>query len=412
VALSGWSGVHEKSEAVPDLASAMGDGVPREVPMADPVGDLRAATVDLPEEPGSEALSFPRTAHVVWDTRSGEMKVKVPVASGERTTLWVRVGDGESGDLIALARPQPDPHGGALASTVVPSGGSLGDLYVDVTNEPLSVIGSSRHRARRRASRLEGHAARLRGAGRHREARKFAEQAGLIRASLGDTSRPASKRVGSNRWWSLVVVALLVVIGALLGRNQTEVSTEPALPPVANVRILALEQESTSFAGEFPYGLSVVPGSSAEVLEFQLYDQVRFAYAGGAIENPVEAMYQCRGSIGSSTGASAGAVTAPFDVIVLGSDDPSRARELLDDDQWTAEEVFARESGSTSMLANIPEDCRQDEPDGTVYQVSRQIYGVENVSLDRSPPRYLVVRLMRPDGSAIEWTSTNVVKVD
>jgi hypothetical protein len=184
------------------------------------------------------------------------------------------------------------------------------------------------------------------------------------------------------------------------------------LPPVANVRILALEQGSTSFAGEFPYGLSVVPGSSAEVFEFQLYDQVRFAYAGGAIENPVEAMYQCRGSIGSSTGASAGAVTAPFDVIVLGSDDPSRARELLDDDQWTAEEVFARESGSTSMLANIPEDCRQDEPDGTVYQVSRQIYGVENVSLDRSPPRYLVVRLMRPDGSAIEWTSTNVVKVD
>ncbi|NCZ70866.1 MAG: hypothetical protein EBY80_12025, partial [Actinobacteria bacterium] len=141
------------------------------------------------------------------------------------------------------------------------------------------------------------------------------------------------------------------------------------------------------------------------------YDQVQFAFAGGSIENPVEALSQCRGTIGSSTGASVGAVSAPVELIVLGSDDRSRALDLLTIDDWDDDEVFGRFSGMTSMIANTTEDCRTDSANDAVFQITRQIYDVESVTLERTPARYLVVRLMKPDGTAIEWNSTGVVTV-
>ena len=401
----------ERTNMIPELESALGDGVPREVPVADSGRNLRAATVNLPEESGSEYLPEPRTARVAWDPRTGELKVKFSVTPGHRTSLWVRVGEGESGDLIALARPVPDAEGGAIASTIVPSKGSLGDLYIDVTDEPLAMIGSSRLRARRRAARLEGHAARLEARGRNTEARRFATHAEQIRRSLGDTSGPTEVAHARNRWWILLVLSLCAVIGVLLTRNEP--SPEPAVgfPVVTGPRVLALEEGATNFSGDYPFSLAVDSVSSDGALAFQLYDQVQFAFAGGSIENPVEALSQCRGTIGSSTGASVGAVSAPVELIVLGSDDRSRALDLLTIDDWDDDEVFGRFSGMTSMIANTTEDCRTDSANDAVFQITRQIYDVESVTLERTPARYLVVRLMKPDGTAIEWNSTGVVTV-
>ena len=65
----------------------------------------------------------------------------------------------------------------------------------------------------------------------------------------------------------------------------------------------------------------------------------------------------------------------------------------------------------TSLIANTTEDCRQDSANGAVFQITRQIYDVESVTLERTPARYLVVRLTKPDGTAVEWNSTGVVTV-
>lgn len=397
-----------KRPDVPALASALGDGAPREIPAPDGAEELRAATVELPEESGAENLSEPRTARIVWNQSTGEMKVQIPLRPGSRSTLWVRVGDGESGDLIALARPERVGDRDPIASTIVPTGRGLGELYVDVTDEPLAVIGSSRLRTRRRAARLEAHAARLTSEGRGSQASAYAAHAAELRRSLGDVSRPRKSR---RSWWMIPVIIALLAVIAVLAADGEQPAAPVGLPQVTDVRVLAYEAGRVAFSGPYPYSVVAAEIVERTSLKVQVYDQAVFVFGGGSISDPIVALDACEGTIGSSTGASAGGYSIPISLIVLGSDDRSRTTELLSAESWKEDEVIGRLETMTVMTGNLTEGCLPADGDVPVRQVTRQVYGVESIPLKAETPRFLVVRIVQPDGSALAWSSDDVISV-
>lgn len=409
----------------PNLANVSADGVPREVPSGAP--DLRAAFVDLPEQSGVEAIVEPRTAKVAWNPRSGEFRVQFAVVPGRSTSLWVRVAEGESGDLLALARPVSTEDGVATASTRVAHDGNLGDLYVDVTDTPLPTIGSSRLRVRRRAARLEAHAARLQSDGRRQESERFAAEAHRLRESLGESS-PAVARGGSRRVWfllfALVALAASFVLGRVLGGSSDDgaettdgsVVDSSAPAPGVDDLVLAYSDGTTVFSGNLNASVAarVVTGEDANVteLEFQLNDRAEFVFGDGASPVTESAEAECRSGLFASTGSSGGGYSIPVDLVVLGAESEERAKALLTAATWDDSEVVGAFVGRVAMSANIVEDCvRRATPEGEkLFLVYRQVYEARTLQLNEPEGfSFVVVRLRLEDGSSIAWTSTEVM---
>ena len=163
-----------------------GDGVPVEVVIDGTPEGLRTAVVHLPESPVSKRIVEPTQARVVWDPTTSELKVRLTGVTPGEGRIWVRVALGESGDLLSVDRARLQTDGSAVSSSIVPHNGELGELYVDVTDSPMDIIGTSRFRVRRRAARLEAYAADLQRNGQDRESVVVREKASALRKSLGE----------------------------------------------------------------------------------------------------------------------------------------------------------------------------------------------------------------------------------
>lgn len=427
----------------PTLDELLADGVPRAVLGATGDGELQGALVALPDVSGAEDVARPRTARVAWNTRTGEMKVEFSVVSGRRTQMWVRVALGESGDLIALAPPESNAVGLASASTIVPHDGLLGELYIDVTDEPLTIIGTSRYRVRRRAARIESEAATLRGRGKKGEARRFDDAASRLRQSLDDSFETPRKGFGGRRswWWKAPLALVVVVVSALIGRawgsdeqrfeSVGPDSTEPSEPsdestmtpaPYTNdgIGVLAYRSDATRFSGNISTSVAarVLSGGGGDEgavrVEVEVSDRAEFPYAGGL--RPLSDLLEseCRASLYSSTGSTGGAAALPMSVVVLGSSDRDRAGDLLAATTWDPGLELGRFSGFVPMNASVTEDCLvRQTPDGDrLFVVTRQAFEIQTIDVDLpSDVAYLVVRALLSDGTPIAWTSEEVIEV-
>lgn len=428
--------VSELVESEVRLEHLIGDGVPREIPVGALDSDIRGAVVDLPDVSGARDLADDRTARVAWSPKTAEFKIQFTLKPGNRTRLWVRVAQGESGDLIALAPPVTDDAGRATASTIVPHDGLLGELYVDVTDEPLSVIGSSRFRARRRAASLESRAARLREAGRSAEAARFSSEAGRLRSELGDTARPsvAFEQNDRRRPWIIPIVLLSVLGAFMLGRaggsDSSDTgsvdatipetgavdSTVPDRVPVESSDVLAYASDSTIFSGGANASIAArisdpVDGSTRGV-EVQLNDRAEFVFRDGSVPVSDQLEAECRAGLFASTGSGGGGYSVPLDVVVLGATGRDRADELLTSSTWSDDEELGSFAGSVVLIANYTEDCvRRTTPDGDkLFLVYRQVYEAQRI--DVSPGEevtHIVVRSIMGDGTPVSWTSTDVI---
>lgn len=430
----------ELDESEVRLEHLIGDGVPREIPVGIVDNEVRGAVVGLPDVSGAQELGDDRTARVAWSPKTSEFKIQFAMKPGRKTRVWVRVAQGESGELIALAPPVTDDAGRATASTIVPHDGLLGEMYVDVTDEPLSVIGSSRFRARRRAAALESRAARLRETGRKSEAARFSSEARRLRSELGDTAGPAAVDEPPDRRgpWTISVVVLLLLLGAfMLGRSGGSESTEdgaaettipetvtvnstaPERVPVDSSDVLAFLPDSTIFFNAANTSIAArildpVDGA-ARVLEVQLNDRAEFVFRDGSVPVSDQLEVECRAGLFASTGSGGGGYSVPFDVVILGAPSRERADEMLRTPSWTDEEELGSFTGSVVLIANYTEDCvRRTTPDGDkLFLVYRQVYEAKRI--DFIPPgevTHIVVRNILRDGTSSSWTSTDVIPLD
>ncbi len=408
------------------------DGVPVEVVIAGTPMGLRTAVVSLPEVSGVQRVHDAGNVQVVWDPKSSELKVRLPgIAEGEKR-LWVRIALGESGDLLAVDRARVQADGSAVSSSVVPHTGDLGELYVDVTDAPTQIIGTSRFRVRRRAARLEAFAVDLEKGGQADQASAVREKAHSLRASLGEDSGVVSLtdlKKKPTKWW--IGLILVAVVGALVGwllrggneSSTTEVvNTTSSIPSENSVfgpkdqSLLAYREDSTRFFGQGNVNLAAVvqsvEGGSASI-EVQLYDQYERSL-GESTENTEEALLQmCQERVGSDTGSGGGSYALQVRVVAYVSSSREAAEALL----ITQEVVDAQGEfvGALTMTANIIESCevRRVVNQDTVVEVARSAFESFEMELpiNTEGDSYVVLRIVNDKGSSSPWTSTDVLKI-
>lgn len=189
---------------------------------------------------------------VEHDVAASRMRVEVGIgAEGEQ--LWVRVADGGSGAILALAPLREGDASNQTSSADFVFGLDVPAqlLHFSVSDDPLASPGAREERRREWAHRLEREALSMR-LPRASKARRF-EKAGEIFDALGesesaDRCRGAVKRVRrQGRWFggsAIVVVALVTAAtGFLLGRSTPSSSAVVASvvtdPPVVRTPIEA-----------------------------------------------------------------------------------------------------------------------------------------------------------------------------
>ena len=408
------------------------DGVPVEVVIAGTPLGLRTAVVSLPEVSGVQRVNDAGNVQIVWDPKSSELKVRLSGIAADEKRLWVRIALGESGDLLAVDRARVQSDGSAVSSSVVPHTGELGELYVDVTDAPTEVIGSSRFRVRRRAARLEAFAVDLEKGGQTDQASAVRAKAQALRTSLGEDSGVISltqiKKRPSKWWIGLVLVA---VIGALLGwlvrggddSFSTEVvNTTSSIPSESSVvgpkdqSLLAYREDSTRFFGQGNVNLAAlvqsVESDSASI-EVQLYDQYERSL-GESTESTEQALLQtCQERVGSDTGSGGGSYALQVRVVAYVSSSLEEAEALL----VTQEVVEAQREfvGALTMTANIIESCevRRVIDQDTVVEIARSAFESFEMELpiNSDGDSYVVFRIINNQGSSSPWTSTEVLKI-
>ena len=408
------------------------DGVPVEVVIAGTPLGLRTAVVSLPEVSGVQRVNDSGNIQVVWDPKSSELKVRLPgIAEGEKR-LWVRIALGESGDLLAVDRARVQTDGSAVSSSIVPHNGELGELYVDVTDSPTDIIGTSRYRVRRRAARLEAFAVDLEKGGQNGQASAVREKAQSLRASLGEDSGVVSLtdlKKKPTKWW--IGLVLVAVIGALVGwlmrggdeSSITEVVNTTSSIPIENSvvgpkdqSLLAYREDSTRFFGQGNVNLAAVVQSvedDSASIEVQIYDQYERSL-GESTESTEEALLQtCQERVGSDTGSGGGSYALQVRVVAYASSSLEEAEALL----ITPEVVDAQGEfvGALTMTANIIESCevRRVVNQDAVVEVARSAFEtfVMVLPINSDGDSYVVFRINNNQGSSSPWTSTEVLKI-
>ena len=413
-----------------------GDGVPIEVIIDGTPEGLRTAVVHLPESNISSRISDSSQVRVVWNPTTSELKVRLAGVVPGDGRIWVRVALGESGDLLAVDRARVQPDGSAVSSSIVPHHGELGELYVDVTESPTDIIGSSRYRVRRRAARLEAYAADLQRNGNSSEAATAREKANSLRRSLGEDSENSNlmtKTESNSKWW--IVGVLAVLVGLLIGWfmrgdgsdsatssliSTTTLVQESSTPEAAvlpsDQSLIAYRPGSTRFFGEGNVNLAAeveTVGQDSATVRVQVYDQYERSL-GQSTESTEEALLQtCQERVGSDTGSGGGTYAIQTHIAAYVAESYEDAQLLLTTTDLS--NPAAEFVGPVSMTANIIENCevRRIVDQDSVIEIARSAF--EAFTLDiplNKGETYVVLRIINERGSSISWTSTDVLKIE
>ena len=416
-----------------------GDGVPVEVVIDGTPEGLRTAVVHLPESPVSKRIVEPTQARVVWDPTTSELKVRLTGVTPGEGRIWVRVALGESGDLLSVDRARLQTDGSAVSSSIVPHNGELGELYVDVTDSPMDIIGTSRFRVRRRAARLEAYAADLQRNGQDRESVVVREKASALRKSLGeesvDTKRSASEGSGSKRW---IVAILAVLAGLLVGWlirgddsqattgttsiNSTSTLVEDSSTSAVDVSpadqsLIVYRPGSTRFFGEGNVNLAAeveTVGEDSATVRVQIYDQYERSLGQSTPSTEQSLMNTCEIRIGSDTGSGGGAYAIQTRTAAYVTGSFEEAQLLLT--ETNLGDPDAEFAGSVTMTANIIESCevRRVIDQDAVIEIARSAFEAfsMDIPLNSAGETYVVLRIINERGSSVSWTSTDVLKVE
>ena len=416
-----------------------GDGVPVEVVIDGTPEGLRTAVVHLPESPVSKRIVEPTQARVVWDPTTSELKVRLTGVTPGEGRIWVRVALGESGDLLSVDRARLQTDGSAVSSSIVPHNGELGELYVDVTDSPMDIIGTSRFRVRRRAARLEAYAADLQRNGQDRESVVVREKASALRKSLGeesvDTKRSASEGSGSKRW---IVAILAVLAGLLVGWlirgddsqattgttsiNSTSTLVEDSSTSAVDVSpadqsLIVYRPGSTRFFGEGNVNLAAeveTVGEDSATVRVQIYDQYERSLGQSTPSTEQSLMQTCEIRIGSDTGSGGGAYAIETRIAAYVTGSFEEAQLLLT--ETGLGDPDAEFAGSVTMTANIIESCevRRVIDQDAVIEIARSAFEAfsMDIPLNLASETYVVLRIINDRGSSVSWTSTDVLKIE
>ena len=416
-----------------------GDGVPVEVVIDGTPEGLRTAVVHLPESPVSKRIVEPTQARVVWDPTTSELKVRLTGVTPGEGRIWVRVALGESGDLLSVDRARLQTDGSAVSSSIVPHNGELGELYVDVTDSPMDIIGTSRFRVRRRAARLEAYAADLQRNGQDRESVVVREKASALRKSLGeesvDTKGSASEGSGSKRW---IVAILAVLAGLLVGWlirgddsqattgttsiNSTSTLVEDSSTSAADVSpadqsLIVYRPGSTRFFGEGNVNLAAeveTVGEDSATVRVQIYDQYERSLGQSTPSTEQSLMQTCEIRIGSDTGSGGGAYAIQTRIAAYVTGSFEEAQLLLT--ETNLGDPDAEFAGSVTMTANIIESCevRRVIDQDAVIEIARSAFEAfsMDIPLNSVSETFVVLRIINDRGSSVSWTSTDVLKIE
>jgi len=415
-----------------------GDGVPVEVVIDGTPEGLRTAVVHLPESNISSRISEPSQVRVVWNPTTSELKVRLAGVVPGDGRIWVRVALGESGDLLAVDRARVQPDGSAVSSSIVPHHGELGELYVDVTESPTDIIGSSRYRVRRRAARLEAYAADLQRIGKKAESAAVRDKALSLRRSLGeepDNTALIASTKSNSKWWIVAVLAVLfgLLIGWLLRGDSSDATTttsslistttlvqkpstsEAAVSP-SDQALIAYRPSSTRFFGEGNVNLAAevdTVGQDSASVRVQVYDQYERSLGQSTPGTQESLMQTCEVRIGSDTGSGGGSYAIQTHIAAYVAETYEDAQLLL-----TATDLrnpIVEFVGPVTMTANIIEKCevRRIIDQDSVIEIARSAF--EAFTLDiplNAGETYVVLRIINERGSSISWTSTDVLKIE
>ena len=416
-----------------------GDGVPVEVVIDGTPEGLRTAVVHLPESPVSKRIVEPTQARVVWDPTTSELKVRLTGVTPGEGRIWVRVALGESGDLLSVDRARLQTDGSAVSSSIVPHNGELGELYVDVTDSPMDIIGTSRFRVRRRAARLEAYAADLQRNGQDRESVVVREKASALRKSLGeesvDTKGSASEGSVSKRW---IVAILAVLAGLLVGWlirgddsqattgttsiNSTSTLVEDSSTSAADVSpadqsLIVYRPGSTRFFGEGNVNLAAeveTIGEDSATVRVQIYDQYERSLGQSTPSTEQSLMNTCEIRIGSDTGSGGGAYAIQTRIAAYVTGSFEEAQLLLT--EINLRDPVAEFAGSVTMTANIIESCevRRVIDQDAVIEIARSAFEAfsMDIPLNSASETYVVLRIINDRGSSVSWTSAEVLKIE
>lgn len=153
------------------------------------------------------------------DRAAARIRIEIGVAqNGE--PRWVRVAEGETGAILALAPLRESTDSTSEADLAFGLGVPMQALHVSVSDEPLSDPGDRSDRRRRWVRELESSATK-RARRLRADASTLFEQAARIHENLGDSEdaarcRVAAARARRRRRW-LVGLGAVVVIGVLGG---------------------------------------------------------------------------------------------------------------------------------------------------------------------------------------------------
>lgn len=425
-----------------DFSLKSADGVPIEVVIDGTPEGLRTAVVQLPEVSGVERVTNPSTAHVVWNPRTYELKVRLAGIQPGESRLWVRVALGESGDLLAVDRARVQPDGSAVSSSIVPHTGAVGELYVDVTDSPTEVIGTARFRMRRRAARLEAFAADLERNGDSSQSEMVRDKAKTLRRALGEEpiqSNLNDEKVHKPFWW--IGVILLVVLGVATGwfirgnhstaQNLGSLSEAPLVSstmPTSHTSdsingVLPTDQSlivyrdgSTRFYGEGNANLAAIvekiDGATATI-RVQLYDQYERSLGESTPETETSLLQTCMQRVGSDTGSGGGNYAVSTHVGAFVASTVEDAHVLL-----SSQEIgkpVAEFVGSVTMTANIIENCemRPSAEGNSIVEIARSAFETftMEVPVNNQQETLVVLRIFNDKGSMNSWTSNDVLKI-